>query len=214
MKNLLKHKKILLVISSLIIFLVLLLQLANFFYFKDSHSKQIIQDTSIRMIAGLLLIILLYQQGYHLFQKPLKSLSLIGLIILPGILVGINNFPFSAFINGRTTVTEPRHIIYLFAIESLSVGIFEEVAFRGVVLIVLLELFSKNKKSYFKAIIISSALFGLTHLLNLFTGSPLPAVLLQVGYSFLMGSLWAVVFLATQNILFPIILHTIYNFSV
>ena len=68
-----------------------------------------------------------------------------------------------------------------------------------------------STKDLFVSIVLSSAVFGVIHLVNLFTSSP-GAVLLQIGYSFLIGAMCAVVLIRTANIWLCVILHAVYDF--
>ena len=88
---------------------------------------------------------------------------------------------------------------------------FEEMLFRGAIFLSLLETKRENGKRIFLAVLQSSLAFALVHLLNLFSSSP-AAVLLQVGYSFLLGGMCAYTLLCTRNIVFPIIVHAVFNF--
>ena len=156
-----------------------------------------IQNSFLRIILGILFVIMLFRMGYGKllkFNNPYKSL----LIIIPGIIVAINNFPISAYFKGRTLLSEPIYTVFLFMIECLSVGFFEEIIFRVIILLL--------------AIIIPSAVFGLIHVINLFSGASLSNTLLQVGYSFLVGMMWAVMYLKTNNLWFIVMLHALYNF--
>jgi membrane protease YdiL (CAAX protease family) len=65
----------------------------------------------------------------------------------------------------------------------------------------------------FWSIVISSAVFALVHLLNLFAGAGIGSVILQVGYSFLIGGMCSVVLVKTKNIWYCVILHAVYNFA-
>ena len=68
-----------------------------------------------------------------------------------------------------------------------------------------------TRRGIFIAICLSSVLFGIVHLVNIFTSSPI-SVLLQIGYSALIGALCSVVLLATKNIWLCVLCHAIYNF--
>ena len=46
----------------------------------------------------------------------------------------------------------------------------------------------------------------------MFAGASFGNTTLQVGYSFLMGMMWAIVFLKTKNIWIAMFLHATYNF--
>jgi membrane protease YdiL (CAAX protease family) len=85
-------------------------------------------------------------------------------------------------------------------------------AFRGVVFLTVLEGRRKTKLGAFVSIAITSVVFGVVHLVNVFAGSSLPAVLLQVGYSALIGAMCSVVLMKTANIWLCVVLHAVYNF--
>ena len=57
----------------------------------------------------------------------------------------------------------------------------------------------------------SCAVFGLVHLVNIAIGASPGATLLQVGYSFLIGGMCAIVLLKTGSIWYCVLLHTVYD---
>lgn len=195
----------------ILIVLFILLYLVNTYLVDGVEMTSVIQSL-YQITGGLIFVLIMYDVGYKLFRFK-KELFISGLIvIIPGLIIGINNFPISAYFNDRFIMTEPHSFIYLFALESFSTAFFEEIIYRGVLLFVVLQKLPNTKEGIFKAIIITSAVFALSHLLNLFTGAGLSNTIMQVGYSFLMGMMWAVVFIKTQNILYSIILHATYNY--
>ena len=199
------------VILSLLL-LIVVIQLLKVSAFTDDLSIEIIRDTTIRLIFSVALIILMYYLGHSFFMKSSKPFTYIAFIVFPALLIAINNFPISAYFFNRVTITEPAHTLYLFAIECLSVGIFEEIIFRGIIFAVLVQQLPQTRAGGFIAILISSILFGFMHLLNLFNGANIASVLIQVGYSILVGAMLAVVYVATQNLIYPILIHGIYNY--
>jgi membrane protease YdiL (CAAX protease family) len=146
------------------------------------------------------------------FQKTREIVDTITFCFDSGFINIHKQLSISAYLSSRTTLTEPIHTVFFYAVECLAIGFFEETVFRGVILLVLLQRLPQTKRGSFMAIIVSSALFGLTHLFNLFVGAAVPDTLIQVGYSFLMGAMWSVIYIATENLLFPILLHASYNF--
>ena len=95
--------------------------------------------------------------------------------------------------------------------ESLSLlisipSIFEEVAFRCIVLTVFLSQYSERK-----SIIFSQLGFGLMHLLNLTTDRELVWVLGQVVWAFAIGLFYGYVFVRTCSLLPPMIVHYVSN---
>jgi membrane protease YdiL (CAAX protease family) len=85
-------------------------------------------------------------------------------------------------------------------------SVFEEVAFRGIVLTVFLVQYSERK-----SIIFSSLGFGLMHLLNLAMGRELVWVLGQVVWAFIIGLFYGYVFVRTQSLLPSMIVHYLGN---
>lgn len=85
-------------------------------------------------------------------------------------------------------------------------SIFEEVAFRGVVLTVFL-----NKYSVRKSIMFSAAAFGLMHLLNLSSDYEFVWVMGQVGWSFILGIFYGYMFIKADSLWSPIIVHYLGN---
>ena len=185
--------------------------LVNIDLFSYEKDETMIRHTMIRFIGGLIMILIMVSSGYRSLFK-FKNIGKSLLIILPALLISINNFPIIAYIDQRAFLTEPAYRVFLFLVECLSVGFFEEIIFRGFLLMFLIKALSHMKNKIILSIFISSALFGLIHLLNLFSGASIGDTLLQVGYSFLVGMLWAVLFLKTNNLWLIMILHALYNF--
>lgn len=101
-----------------------------------------------------------------------------------------------AFTIQTTLISELPKVVIIFA------PIYEEVIFRGLFLVILLKYFSRNK-----AIILSSALFGLWHLKNLPHLSNF-ALFYQVGYAALfIGPILAYTAVKTKTIWPGAILH-------
>jgi membrane protease YdiL (CAAX protease family) len=178
----------------------------------DALLTDMVQGILVRGLGGLVFAILLVRFGYRVFTRQRWNRRMMWLV-LPGVLVALNNFPIVAFLDGRTNLDVPSVWIWLFLLECLMIGWFEELVFRGVILGAWLERIENDRGDLFVAVLGSSALFGLVHLLNLTAGAGLVPTFLQVGYSFGMGMLWAVVYLKTGNLLYPMILHALYNFT-
>ncbi|MCD4827559.1 MAG: CPBP family intramembrane metalloprotease [Acholeplasmataceae bacterium] len=207
-------KKIIIsLIMVLTLILMMVIQFGQLSLSQDPAISNMINDSFLRILGSIIFIIFVYIFGHKILklnQKPfLKSL----IIIIPALIISINNFPFIPFFNGDAVLTKPIYTIYIFALSCLSAGIFEEVVFRGLILFFFLQKFSKSRDGILYSILISSALFGFMHVFNLFDGANIGDTLLQVIYSFAMGTLWAVMLLKTKNIWLVILLHSLYNFT-
>jgi membrane protease YdiL (CAAX protease family) len=96
--------------------------------------------------------------------------------------------------------------------QMLGTGLFEEILFRAILINTILYIFCENKKSIHYAIIISSVLFGLGHLINLINRPGiLIGVISQVIYSTTTGVLDSIVYIKYRNIWSMIIIHALFN---
>ncbi len=185
--------------------------------FFDAFKITYSQDQTINRFIGAILpllfgsvavCLLLVKNGSGLFKKP-KNL----LYLIPCLVIAVDNFPFPAFFAGKMELVHTRPIDFtLFALNCVFVGFFEELVFRGVLFALLASIFTKDKKGLLKSYVLSSVIFGVTHLLNIFGGASVPATILQAGYSTLTGGLFAFALLKTKNILIPAFVHAVYNF--
>lgn len=143
----------------------------------------------------------------NIFSPKIKNFAL----IIPCFLVVLNNLPFIALLRGTATVTAPAGKIILFAASCIAVATYEEIAFRGVLFLSICKS-RRTKKGIFSSVVVSSVVFGLFHLLNLIDGAGIGAVIMQIGYSFLIGGMCAVVLIVCKSIFPCIVLHAVFNF--
>lgn len=165
-----------------------------------------------RSVGCLVFIPLSIYMGYNIFGITRRSRAKTLAFVLIPLAVVVNNLPIIGLLSGAAYVTEPGWFIAIFALEALMIGMFEEFAFRGVLFPYILENRRSSTKSIFWATVISSSAFGAVHLLNLFAGAGIGGVMLQVGYSFLIGGMCAIVLLYTRCIWICVALHAIYDF--
>ena len=208
-KNNKKFFFILLLIPSLAL---LLLETFPLTYSSDNVLNSIIQVTVTRVLGSLVFIPLSIYMGYNIFGITDKQRARVLLCTIVPLAVVINNLPIIGLLSGAAYVTKPYWYIPLFALEALMIGLFEEFAFRGVLFPYILENRRLTGKSIFWATVISSAAFGGVHIFNLLAGGSAGAVILQVGYSFLIGGMCAIVLLYTRCIWICVALHAIYDF--
>ena len=94
----------------------------------------------------------------------------------------------------------------------LLIGILEEVLCRGVILNNMLNKWGHTKTGIIKSVILSSLIFGLGHLVNLFWQPTLIiGTVTQVIYTFLIGVLFASIYLRCKNIWAVVVLHAIFD---
>ena len=163
-----------------------------------------------RLIVSAIAVIFIAKYG---FIKPFKSLSPKGLLlIIPALIVCINNFPIVGVITGNVVIEDTSGItLLLYALYCLSIGIFEETVFRGIVFPLCYQKLKDKKLGLFFAVALSSAMFGATHLVNALAGMNIGLCLLQVGYSFLIGAVCGFALIVSGNIYLPILFHAVFD---
>ena len=182
-------------------------------YSSDATYQKLISETVLRGILLFALLVVFFASGYHkCFPINKKEAWTKSLWILPCLLCVLANFPFSSLIQGTSSI-ERMDCVWLFALYTVFIGGLEEILFRVIFLDFLLHWLGKRKHGLFLAVFLDSAIFGLYHLFNLFSGGGFGPTMLQVGYSFLIGGMFAICLLRTKNILYPILLHIIFDFG-
>lgn len=176
---------------------------------KADDSLALILGACVRFIFSVLFIVMSFKFGFKLVGKQ-SARNLF--ILIPAIIIAVNNFPFITYFGGTAQISDSGYQIFAMVLFCVSVGFFEELAFRGLVLPLVYIKMQDKKYAIFWSICISSALFGAIHLVNLTSGFN-PMVFLQIGYSFLIGALCGIVHIKTKNIAFPIIIHAAFDIA-
>lgn len=133
--------------------------------------------------------------NFHLLRTDLVLFLVVGLI---GLIMTVIAF------------SQPHRANFslLVLINALTAGIFEEAVFRGGLLYLLLKKMSHYKNPPLIAALVSSLVFGCAHLENLFfTGQTWNATLQQVFTAAILGLIFAIIYLRTGSLIYPIILH-------
>lgn len=174
---------------------LLLLEIFPPEYTSDEKMNGMISVSVTRAIGSLVFFLLLFRFGYKITGGIKRKFVTAMAAFLPALAVAVNNFPIIGFLGGAASVTYPARYVLVYAVESLMIGLFEELAFRGVLYMSLLEEHRENSRQIFRVTVVSSAVFGCIHLFNLFAGESPGSVLLQIGYSFLIGGMCSIVLL-------------------
>lgn len=174
----------------------------------DGATNSLVNDCIGRLAVAVALVIVSCVLGYGgVFINRSGNYLKDFLWCVPCILVVVVNFPFSALISGAAVI-ERYDILWLFVLDCLLVACMEEFLFRGLLFSALAEIL---KGDLLITILLESAVFALCHLFNLFSGASLGYTLLQVGYTFLTGIMFTVVFIRTKNVWTSVILHAAFN---
>ena len=158
-----------------------------------------------RFIFSLIFTVLLLLFG---FKKLFYNFSIKGLVkCIPAFFIAVSIFPIYSVIKGDIVFTDkflPRLVEYF--ISTFSIALVEELAFRGIIFILLIKIFSEKKHSVILTVFVSSLIFALVHYVNVLS-SPFLTVTLQVLYCLFTGAVFTFSLVLTKNIFVPIILH-------
>lgn len=92
----------------------------------------------------------------------------------------------------------------------IGVAIVEELYVRGLLLNLIEKMFSKSKNNTAIAIISSSVIFGLGHIVGTL-GQPILVIITKVIWTIALGMYFGVIYKKTNNLWLPIILHFVIN---
>ena len=134
----------------------------------------------------------------------LKGLFTAGYFIVMGI---YTIFIYMTSFTGEKTLRPAVEIVF-FVLSMFSVGAFEEILFRGIVVPTLLNKFSTSRKGIFITCAIDGIIFGLAHSSNLIGGAINPVgVFVQVIVTGFMGAAFCALYLRTGCIWLLMFLH-------
>lgn len=157
------------------------------------------------VFASCLLAVIYIGQSKHSFSEfgfkgsPKKSIRKV-LYFLP--LIAIEIVPFFA---GFREDNDSKYLLAVLAC-TLCVGFAEELYFRGFIFNIL----KRNGMQF--AIIVSSVLFGFSHLINIAGGAGVTDTILQIFFAFFFGFVCAEILLLTGSILPVMLWHTLHDF--
>jgi membrane protease YdiL (CAAX protease family) len=202
MKKTWKYLELFFIILSLIILVV-----SSLFKFDNNEIMgldKLIADIIITIICYILIIKLGIRETAGFNKEGFKKGLILG---IPFIIIGIGSVIFS---NIGIDLDNIKHIsifnTLLFTINMLFVGINEEFWMRGLILNGLMKKYEKS--SVWKPIIISSLIFGLVHIPNIFFVEPI-ILLIQVINAMCGGILFATIFIKSRNIYSVIVIHAL-----
>lgn len=176
-------------------------------YHSESYDKII--TNSISIIAIFLLIKNL-MIPFRLFSLNFKKLKyylplILYIIVFSGGFKDFFNFKFSSI---------SFDLLFTYILKYLSSSFLEEFVFRGFILGIFILNFHKTRIGIFKSVALSGLIFGLMHIINLWTfeGQTIKGIINQVYATTCFGIMYGATYLKTRSILTLGLLHFISNF--
>ena len=108
-----------------------------------------------------------------------------------------------------TAVWASTGMIVFGLVQAVGIGIREECFFRGAIQSILAKKYVGSVKGVWLAALIASAIFGIVHLLNIFTGFDPVVVIMQAISATSTGLFFAAVYLRSRSLLVPILVHAL-----
>lgn len=179
-------------------------------YFDPTIAKKI-SGIAIRLILVISAVYLINKLHLREFNgiSSLGKFKNIHALILPLAFISMGFFN-----NWDTYISTDLEILSLFILSTIIIGIVEELIFRGTIFPLFIIALSNNKRSILNSAILSSLMFGAVHFVNLFEQPDnLIGITSQVFFALSIGVFFCGLMTRTENILIPIFLHALINFS-
>ena len=112
-------------------------------------------------------------------------------------------------LSSPTAVWASTGMIVFGLVQAVGIGIREECFFRGAIQSILAKKYVGSVKGVWLAALIASAIFGIVHLLNIFTGFDPVVVIMQAISATSTGLFFAAVYLRSRSLLVPILVHAL-----
>lgn len=158
-------------------------------------------SSGLRLLFIAPCLVYLISEGFHFnYVKPLRRL-----LCIPLFFVCFGNAASLLFSGSSLWMEEGSVLRNIAAV--LATAISEELIYR----FALIDSFEKNPKSKKVAILLSSVLFGISHLLPILGGGAVIPCLIQAGYTFLLGLLLGVSY-KVGGLVISILVHFVFNF--
>ena len=176
------------------------------FLFPQGSDMQNIMLSAGVIFGAFFVLALFWRYFYPEYEGSLRGGEHLGIWLLIALTMSCILLIVQILMNTDSKLAVPSAVNLTAA---LMAGISEEVIFRGVVVSYLMRQW--QGKRILLAVVLSSAVFGVSHLINLASGAPLGVTLLQVVNSFFMGGIFSAVFLRCGNLLPAMALHFLFD---
>lgn len=178
------------------------------------QSSEYLSGIIEQVLVSLVLIVILKKLDLLKdagFTKPKEWKDL--WIVWPMVLFAIFNGSNVFFGDMAIDYSNPLRIV-LFILVYLSTGLLEETLCRGVILSVMIKKWGSTKKGYYGALLLSSTLFGFSHIIHYFMHhTSFLATMTQVVYAIFIGVFFGACVLRNKSIYPAIILHGIVDIT-
>lgn len=161
-------------------------------------------------------LVILYSVGLVIilgFKRAFKPVGFFKALLYSTVVIVTMLFSLATFfersISNPDTVWASTGMIVLGLVQAVGIGIREECFFRGAIQSILVKKYAHSVKGVWFAALVASSIFGILHLLNIFTGFDPLVAFLQAISATSSGLFFAAVYLRSRSLLGPILVHAL-----
>lgn len=173
------------------------------------YTVYLVSEVVVLLFAILLLFL---RKKWYIFKERKMSFKDSLKLCLPIAVLSLLIF----FANATELISDKLNISNLISliVYAISIGLFEEIFFRGIIENELLENYSDTKGKVITSIVLSGVIFGAVHLTNLLMGQDLLTTLMQFVQTTAIGILFGTIYYKTKNIWALAFLHGFYDLAI
>ena len=179
----------------------------EFSLFEDDYLNKNSINTIVNVLLSFCYLIFIYSNNIKnnigLGEHVRFKIHPIYFPLLYAVLINLLSFEFE----GKLQL----NYLFVLLIHMLSVGMVEELSFRGIIQNTFIDFFGKERKGIIKSIVLSALLFAIIHLINFNKG--LWGEIAQFSYALFIGLSFGVVLFITKKIYPLIIIHGLIDFA-
>lgn len=173
--------------------------------------EDILSKILTKVILILITLLLLFKARFIYYIKPIIKNTL-SFLIISVILIVISFNYINILIDNSGNVLNSK-IHFEFLIYCLTIGVFEELFFRVYIYHYLHNICQKKEKNLIQIILITSLIFGLAHISNIFNPEYIKATVInQILLAFSIGILLQSIYIRTKSIILVIAIHSLIDY--
>ena len=164
------------------------------------------QELFVMLCSVGLVILLGFKRAFT--PKGFFKALLSSTVVIAAMLFSLWTSLEKAFSNPATVWASTGMVVFGL-VQAVGIGIREECFFRGAIQSILAKKYADSVKGVWFAALIASSIFGIVHLINIFTGYDPLVVLMQTISATSTGLFFAAVYLRSRSVLAPILVHAL-----